>query len=122
MTRHNNLSHYKKQVLKHAPLALRKRIKTDLDNSIRDFLDENPDSSIEDIENVFGTAESFADEYILAMDVTERNKTLLKAKWIKHTILLLSVIIVLIILVTAVWVIIENSRTAAYYYETIING
>ena len=113
---------YLKQVKKYCPLSFRKKLITELKNDLLDFLENHPDSTLENIYQHFGTPETFASEYILAMDNEQRQELINRSKWNKRCVLAGVILIVLIIFTAAVWIVHENSQdVAAYYREEIID-
>ncbi len=122
MVKPNDISNYLKQIGKKVPFAFRKKLITELRHNISEYIDEYPNSTIEDVIDHFGTPEKFADEYILAMDENARKEAIYKAGLIKKSIFITLAIMLLIITTTAIWIICENSQTAGYYYEEVING
>lgn len=120
MTQQKIISSYLKRVKKNCPFFFRKKLITDLKSHLFDYLDDNPDSTLEDIINHLGAPEKFADEYLLVMDETTRKKAIRKAKWIKYSILSGIASIVLIIAVTAVMMLIKISQIRVYYYNEYV--
>lgn len=120
MTQQKIISSYLKQVKRNCPFSFRKKLISDLQNHLFDYLDDNPGSTLEDIKNHLGLPEKFADEYLLVMDETTRKKAIHKTKWIKYGILSGIVSIVLIIAVTAVMMLVKISQTRVHYYNEYI--
>ena len=126
MTRQKIISSYLKQVKKNCPFAFRKRLSTDLESHLSDYLEANPDKTLEDVINYLGPPEKIVDECFWAMEETSRQKMLNKNKWTKRIILVGISIFVLITTYTAVYTLVKISRT--YYiqesinYENIENG
>ncbi len=117
MIKSAQISAYLKQAGKNCPFSFRKRLRMDLKNNLSDYLEENPDSTMEDVMQHFGSPEKFADEYVLAMDDKLRKKTVFKAKCVKRSVLIGVIVIVLTVVITAAWIITENSQTAGVYYS-----
>ena len=116
----NLIDLYLKQVKKHCPSSFRKKLMTELKSNLLDFLDDYPDSTLEDICRHFGSPETFSSEYILTMDDEQRQKLINHSKWNRRCVLAGIILIVLIILTTAVWIIHENSQHVTPYYHEII--
>lgn len=113
---------YCNAVEKQCPREFRKRLMPDLESSISDYLAENPNSTLNNITQHFGEPEQFAIEYLAAMNDSERNKIISRAKWIKRGIAIGVALLIIIAAITATLIIIENSKTAVHYYsEEIIN-
>ena len=74
MNKQNIFSDYVKQAGKNCPSSFKKKLIVDLTDTLSEYLNENPNASLEDVTNRFGSPEKFADEYILAMDETSRKK------------------------------------------------
>ena len=121
MVTQREIKSYIRQVKKACPFSFRRKMLFSLKSGIADYIEENPDSSIDDIIERFGKPETFAPEYIAAMDDNERIKAFRTAKIIKCSIIVGVALFILIVFVTAVCIIIENSRTAVYYYYEVID-
>ncbi len=120
MIRQKIISSYLKQVRKNCPFSFRKKLITDLESHLSDYLDDNPNSTLEDVINYVGPPEKIADECLLAMDEAARQRILNKTKWIKRGILIVSCIIVLTTACTAVYTLIKISETRVYYIQESI--
>ena len=68
MNSQKEVKRYLKTAEKNCTGSFKKKLRTDLKNHLYDYIEENPDSSFEDIVHHFGEPDKFADEYILAMD------------------------------------------------------
>lgn len=110
------VSSYLKQVKKNCPFTIRKKLITNLKAHLFDYLDDNPESTIEDIINHLGPPEKYADEYLLVMDETTRKKSIQKNKLIKYCILFGTIAILFSIALTAVIMLIKISQIRVYYY------
>lgn len=123
MTNQTEIKNYLKQVKKHCPRAFRKKLMKELEGSLYDFFEQRPDGTTADIIQHFGSPESFADEYILAMDETTRQGVLHKSKWVKRIVFIAVLIIVLVVGAAAACIIRENSQhVGRYYMEETTNG
>ncbi len=120
MTQQKIIATYLRQVKRNCPFSFRKKLITDLKSHLSDYLEDNPDSTLEDLENHLGSPEKFADEYLLATDETTRKKSIRKTKWIKYSILFGVISIVLIIAVTAIMMLVNLSQTRVYYYNEYV--
>lgn len=116
MISQKQLNAYVNRVRKKCPMSIKGKITTALKADITDYLDEYPDSTIEDIISRFGTAEKFSSEYVMSLDEVQRNKVFKTSKFIKWAIITISAVLVLAIGITAVCIIVENSQSAGYYY------
>ncbi len=117
MITQKEVAKYLKQVRRFLPYPFKKKLVTELQNNISDFLDENPNSTYDNFISHFGTPQKFADEYILSVDEDTRKKAIHKTKWIKRCIIIGISVIILIALITAIWIICENSQTVITYYS-----
>ena len=122
MTRQEIVSSYLRQVRRNCPFSFRRKLITDLESHILDYLDDNPGSTLEDVINYLGPPEKIADECLLAMDEIARQRILDKTKWIKRAILIGISIIVLITACTAFYTLIKISETRVYYIQESITN
>ena len=122
MTRQEIVSSYLRQVRRNCPFSFRRKLITDLESHISDYLDDNPGSTLEDVINYLGQPEKIADECLLAMDEIARQRILDKTKWIKRGILIGISIIVLITACTAFYTLFKISETRVYYIQESITN
>lgn len=120
MTRQEIISSYLRQVRRSCPFSFRKKLITDLESHLSDYFDDHPCSTLEDVINHLGHPEKIADECLLAMDDTVRQRILNKTKWIKRSILIGISVIVLITAFTAVYTLISISETRVYYIQEYV--
>lgn len=116
MVEQREITNYVRQAGDGLPFAVRRKLRTDLQNSLSDFLDTRPDRTMDDVVEHFGSPEKFMDEYVLAMEPARRRKLLRKAKWFKRTVCIGIAVAVLIVATGTIWIVRENSRTVGYYY------
>lgn len=120
MTRQKIISSYLKQIKKNCPFSFRKRLITELESHLSDYLEANPDKTLEDVINYLGPPEKIAYECFFAMEETSRKKMLNKNKWTKRIILVGISIVVLITTYTAVYTLIKISESRVYYIQESI--
>lgn len=101
----------------HCSKQLKKEILHALESDVEEYTQQNPDLTIEEIREHFGTPAEFAKESMSALDDEEIGRQIKKSKYIKRVIAITAIILILVFTITAVWVIAENSRTAGYYYS-----
>ncbi len=116
MVNEQDLSKYIRQTGKGCPFFVRKRLTAELRSNLSDFLDAHPEYTMEDVRAHFGVPEKFADEYLLTLDESTRQKYIHSAKFIKWSCISVSVAIILILMVTALMLLHEVSETRVYYY------
>ncbi len=116
MVNEQDLSKYIRQAGKGCPFFVRKRLTAELRSNLSDFLDAHPEYTMEDVRAHFGVPEKFADEYLLTLDESTRQKYIHSAKFIKWSCISVSVAIILILMVTALMLLHEVSETRVYYY------
>lgn len=116
MVNQREISKYVRQSRKGCPAPYRRKLITELQNNLSDFLENNPERTMEDVLEHFGFPEKFADEYLLVMDDKDRMNALHKARWVRKTICVGVATIVLIVAIASVWIVRENSQTVGYYY------
>lgn len=117
MNSQKEVKRYLKTAEKNCTGSFKKKLRADLKNYLYDYIEENPDSSFEDIVHHFGEPDKFADEYILAMDDMTRKKLISRNKWIRRTVIIGVIAVFVIAVITAIWIITENSKTAGVYYS-----
>ena len=117
MNSQKEVKRYLKTAEKNCTGSFKKKLRADLKNYLYDYIEENPDSSFDDIVHHFGEPDKFADEYILAMDDMTRKKLISKSKWIKRIVIIGVIAVFVIAVITAIWIITENSKTAGVYYS-----
>lgn len=121
MISQKEISKYIRQAGKGCPFTYRKIMITELKNNLSDFLNANPDCTMEHVLHHFGTPNRFLDEYLLALEEKERVNAFRKARHIRNAVYAGIAAIILIIAIAAACIVHENSRTAIYYYyEEII--
>lgn len=82
----------------------------ELKESILDYLEENPDSTLDDVVAHFGSAETIGYSYILEMDEKERQKLLNHAFWVKRCMIVAVIACLLLALGGKAWIAHDNSR------------
>lgn len=120
MNRQKIISSYVRQVRRNCPFSFRKKLITDFESHLSDYLDDNPGSTLEDVINYMGSPEKIADECLWAMDETARQKILNRSKCIKHSISIGISATVLIIAITAVYMLVKVAETRVYYFQESI--
>ena len=121
MVSQKEVSKYIKRAGKGCPRPFRRKLSEELQNNISDFLDKDSGRTMEDVLSHFGSPEKFVDEYILAIDIENRQKMLRKAGQARRAVCVGISVIILIIAAAAFMIVRENSRTAGCYYtDTII--
>ncbi len=121
MINKKEIKNYLKKAGKNCPPEFRKKLIKELENNICDYIEENPQSTAEDILKHFGEPEKFSCEYILSMDENDIKKSVLKSKWIKRSIITGISLLILIAVITSAWIIHDNSRNAVVYYSETVN-
>ena len=101
---------YLKQVKAGCPVALRKRLIPDLQNSLAEYAETHPDATWDSLIARFGEPNHVAADYLADMEDSERIKCLQKAKWVKIAAIVALAVFIAAILFTSVWIICENSR------------
>ena len=110
------IAKYLRQAKKGCPAPYRRKLIVELQNNLYEFLENNPEHTMEDVLEHFGSPERFADEYLLAMDNYDRINAFRKTKWIRKMLCIGVATIVLIVAIATVWIVCENSQTVGYFY------
>lgn len=122
---------YLKQVKSHltCPGALKKNFLEQLQGDVEEFLETNPDATLEELTQRFGNPEEMAHSYIESLDGDELQKQIKKSKMVKRIVLFTCLGILSIILIVASIIIIDNLTadvTVVTYTvsegETVITG
>lgn len=122
---------YLKQVKSHltCPAALKKTFLEQLRGDVEEFLETNPNATLEDLAQRFGNPSEMAHSYIESLDGDQLQKQIKKAKTIKRIVLFTCLGILSIILIVASIIIIDNLTadvTVVTYTvsegETVITG
>ena len=116
MVNQGEIAKYLRQAGKGCPAPYRRKLITEIRNNLSKFLEDNPECTMDDVLGHFGSPEKFADEYLLAMDNTDRINVFRKTGWVKKTICIGVAGIVLIVAIATAWIVRENSQTAGYFY------
>ena len=119
MKKNKELTDYCKAVKKnlHCSKQLKKEILHALESDIEEYLEQNPDTTAEDVREHFGDPADFARESLSVLDDEEIQRQISKSKFIKRIVLIAVIIICLVFTTTAILVVMENSRAAIYYYS-----
>ena len=100
-------------------MKLKNKILGNIRNDVEEYLEQNPNSSFEDITEQFGSPETIAEEFAISsnVDYTKKSKIhrILKLSFL--TLLLLAFIFTI---ATSIVIIGNNKRTAGYYYEETV--
>lgn len=95
------------------------KILKDLRNEVEEYLERNPDSSLENIIDHFGTPDAIAEEFAISAGTDY-----IKKYKVHKTIKLIVIIVLLLTLVFAsiasIVIIRNRKRSAIYYYEETI--
>ncbi len=102
---------YLKQVKSHltCPGKLKKTFLTQLRGDVEEFLETNPNATLEDLAQRFGSPSEMAHSYIETLDGDELQKQIKKAKIVKRIVLFTCLGILTVVLVIAVLFIIHFS-------------
>lgn len=121
MVTQKEITKYLRQTERVCPAPYRRKLITELQNNLSEFLDDNPEHTMDDVLEHFGSPEKFADEYLLAMDDRGRKVILHKTRCIKLAVCFGTAMAILIIAIAALWIVHENSQSVIHYcYEEII--
>lgn len=111
---------YLKKVKRYCPYPFRKKLMPELEGNLLDFLDENPDSTIADVEEHFGAPETFGYAYILAMEDEERRRLVKQSRRVKVVALAVTVVCVIAMAAWVAWSIWWHEEHAIRSYEVWI--
>lgn len=119
---------YLKQVKSHltCPAALKKTFLEQLRGDVEEFLDTNPQATLEGLTERFGNPSEMAHSYIENLDSNQLEKQIKKAKIIKRIVLFTCLAILAAVLFVASYIVIETLKddTATIVYtveETVID-
>lgn len=110
---------YLKKAKRNCPARLRKRLDTELKNSLIEFCGNRNSVSYEMLEEHFGKPEQYALNYISLFDTAELNKKIKISGKIKIIVLLAAIAFIMLIFGTMLHMIAWNKAThPQYIYET----
>ena len=119
---------YLKQVKSHltCPAALKKTFLEQIRGDVEEFLETNPDATLEVLTVRFGEPNQMACSYLDGLDGNELQKQIKKAKIVKRIVLFTCLGILLLVLAAAAYITIETIKddTATVTYiveETVIS-
>lgn len=121
MSIQKEISEYIRQVGKSCPYSFRRKLLSELQSNLSDFLSVHPDCTMEDVLSHFGSPEKFADEYILAMDSIGRQTMLQKGRFFKKVVCVGMTLVLLIVISAAAWIVHENAQSVGDYYTEEIH-
>lgn len=88
-----------------------------LESDIKDYIEENPNTTINEIQKYFGSPSEFASESISTFSDNEIKQKINRSKTIKVIAAVSAIVFIIISAITAYSIAKENSRTAVYYYS-----
>lgn len=113
------ISNIRKQLVCNA--ADKKRLLSDLTFNIDEFIEDHPESSINDIIEHFGTPEDIAGGYLSSLEGGELNNKLKKTKKIRKCILFACGIIVFILVCIFIFEYLDSRNFVNGYEEIVVN-
>lgn len=123
MTKTNNIS--EKEIKKYfskirsalvCDFRTKSKILRDLRNEVEEYLEQNPDSSLENITGHFGAPEAIAEEFAISAG-TDYIKKYKVHKTIKLIVIILLILAFVFTIITSIIIIKNHKRTAGYYYD-----
>ena len=110
------INKYIKNVVKLLPFSCRKKLKNDLFTSISDVFGDNSEITKEALSQQFGTPDSFAAEYLSAMDSKELQNHLLRSQKHKRRMAIALICLVLLLVPISIWISSEDERHTDHHY------
>ena len=111
------INKYIKNVVKLLPFSCRRKLRNDLFTSISDVFGDDSEITKEALSQQFGTPDSFAAEYLSAMDSKELQNHLLRSQKHKRRMAIALICLVLLLVPISIWIGSEGERHAGRYYE-----
>jgi uncharacterized membrane protein len=100
------------------PSKTKKRALYDLSSGVEEYIQNNPDASIDDLTTHFGNPKTVVGEYILSLDQDELTAEIRKSKIIKRAAI--SIAVALIVAITAILttfgIIVYQSKSSIPHY------
>lgn len=115
-TKDRIINKYIRNVVKLLPFSCRKKIRNDLYTSISDKFGDDSGVTEEQLFQQFGTPDSFAAEYLSAMDIAELRTHLLRSQKQKRRMAIALVCLVLLLIPISIWISSENERHSDFFY------
>ena len=100
-------------------LKTKNKIMKDLRNDVEEYLEQNSDSSFENVLDYFGKPETIAEEFAISSGIDYVKKSRIH-KTLKLTLSILLILASIFTIATAIVIIGNHKRTAGYYYEETI--
>lgn len=97
-------------------LKTKNKIMKDLKNDVEEYLEQNPDSSLENVIEHFGKPETIAEEFAISSGIDYIKKSRIH-KTVKIAVIVLLVLASIFTIATSIVIIGNHKRTAIYYYE-----
>lgn len=111
------INKYLKAAKKDCPKKLRKKLDTELKNSLADFCGDASSVSYESLENHFGKPEQYAAEYISSLDGIHLNKKLCRSKRIWIAVISALAVIILMTIAALAYMLKWNREHHPTRYE-----
>ena len=109
-----------KKMLRYVPG--RRQIVKDLRHELAGYLEQNQETTMEDVYRLFGTPESMTEQVISAMSMDEIEKNMKRVKIIRTVAVATAVTVVVLFVLTMVGIILWNySHEPIYYTSQIIS-
>ena len=117
-TKDRIINKYIRDVVKLLPFSCRKKLQNDLYTSISDAFGDDSGVTEEQLFQQFGTPDSFAAEYLSAMDIAELQDHLLRSQKQKRKLAIAIICLVLLLIPISVWIGREGERHRGRYYTS----
>ena len=110
------INKYIRDVVKLLPFSCRKKLQNDLYTSIYDVFGDESEITKEALSQQFGTPDSFAAEYLSAMDSKELQNHLLRSQKHKRRMAIALICLILLLIPISVWICSEDERHSDFFY------
>jgi len=114
---------YLREIHKQLPLPRKRKrqVVLDLEQSILEYIEKNPDQSMDDIAKHYGSPDEFSGEYIASLDEKDIKRTIKQRGLLKKAIIIGLAIFILGTIVAFITVVIHNENARINTYEVAVS-
>jgi hypothetical protein len=102
------------------PNGMSKKLLDELGGSVDEYVQDNPNATMDELAARFGDPETIADEYISALDKDRLKAEIKKSRLIKRAIITIAIVLIIAILTTFTVKIIQSESNVPRYRDVNI--
>ena len=111
---------YLRQVKRNCPSPFRRTLQKELRGDLLDYTQEHPGATMGELTEHFGAPETFAYEYIIAMDDAKRQRLLRRSRWVIGCLLAGLILSVLLMVGAEMKIYYDNHRPLQLWEGSLI--